>query len=511
MKSSPYFWSLLIASLFVMQCTSDSADVPELGEVLISDEVQMNPSGYAPLTAVISIETNIPTQLVLTVYAKTGEIDFIQPFGEIATQHELPVLGLFAEYNNQVQVAFFTSEGERIGDKEYLITTQRLSPDLPAIQINEVRADEMAPGWTLVSYFGHDSQETPQRAFMFDESGDIRWYLDFSSHPALNGLFYDNGIERLQNGNLYFGDRTTRKIYEINMLGEVLNTWDMPGYVFHHEVTEKPDGNFIALVSELGAPTVEDIVIEIDRQANRIVQTWDLKESLQQDRTTLTSDTRDWIHVNAVEYSEQDDCIILSGRTQGVIKLTRDNQVVWILGSHRGWRQSGRGEELGPYLLQPLDAQGMEIDDDRVKNGDDPHPDFEWNWYQHAPQIMPDGNLILFDNGDNRHFSGSGQYSRAVEYAIDEENNTVQQVWSYGKERGLGTYSRIVSDVDYDPVSNHVFFSPGAIQEPFLSGKVVEVDYTTMEVVFEATIRPPRAGFGIITLHRTERMPIYAP
>jgi arylsulfate sulfotransferase len=41
-------------------------------------------------------------------------------------------------------------------------------------------------------------------------------------------------------------------------------------------------------------------------------------------------------------------------------------------------------------------------------------------------------------------------------------------------------------------------------------GKVVEVDRTTRAVVFEATITPPTAAFGI-TFHRVERLPLYPP
>ncbi len=41
-------------------------------------------------------------------------------------------------------------------------------------------------------------------------------------------------------------------------------------------------------------------------------------------------------------------------------------------------------------------------------------------------------------------------------------------------------------------------------------GKAIEVDYTTRDVVFEATIVPPDAPFGIV-FHRVERLPLYPP
>lgn len=52
----------------------------------------------------------------------------------------------------------------------------------------------------------------------------------------------------------------------------------------------------------------------------------------------------------------------------------------------------------------------------------------EWNWYQHAPLRLPDGAVMLFDNGGNRQFSGAGPYSRAVACRIDPVARTVRQV-----------------------------------------------------------------------------------
>ncbi|MDX1672892.1 MAG: aryl-sulfate sulfotransferase, partial [Balneolaceae bacterium] len=143
-------------------------------------------------------------------------------------------------------------------------------------------------------------------------------------------------------------------------------------------------------------------------------------------------------------------------------------------------------------------------------SGDVNHPDFEWSWYQHAVKIKPDGNIFLFDNGENRNYSGSQLYSRAVEYAIDQQAMTIQQTWSYGKQRGAETYSRIVSEVDFLPDENHVFFTPGATRfggEDY--GKVVEIDYSQQAALFEATIIPPVPAFGLITLHRSQRLPLY--
>ena len=510
---------LSFASLWVLVSCSNADDLPGPNpgpdptlvlqqDVVESQSLDVNLSGVAPLTAVLSFTTSEPVTSRIRVVGKHGPAsDVVKQFTEASVLHGLPILGLYANHLNTVEVTLFNSSGNSLGTSSFNIETAPLVSDMPAISIqtSEVQKE---PGMTLVSYFGHNSHMTPQRPFIFDEFGDIRWYLNLGVNPVFANLFYDNGMERLQNGNYYFGDRSTSRIHEIDLIGRIINTWEMPGYTFHHEVSEKPNGNFLVTVnSQHSTDTVEDHIIEIDRSSGNIINVWDLRESLQRDRTAWTSDQSDWIHVNAVTYDAHDDTIIISGRTQGLVKLTNDNEVVWILAPHRGWGLSGKGTDLTTRLLQPLDAGGQPITLVNVLDGSDNTASFEWPWYQHAPQVMPNGNVILFDNGDNRNYQG-GSYSRAVEYEIDAGQMTVRQVWSYGKARGGETYSRIVSDVDYHESSNHVFFSAGAVANSSVYGKIVEIDYTSNTVLFEASVIAPLAPFDI-TFHRTERLSLY--
>ena len=192
---------------------------------------------------------------------------------------------------------------------------------------------------TYLSYFGRNNSEEPKLPFIFDAFGDIRWYLDYSSTPGLNRLNYRVGVERLRNGNLYFGDSSTHRIYEVDMLGEVINTWDIPGYRFHHNVQEKLDGDFLATVNRRNFPTIQDHIVEIDRNSKEIINKWDLNQSLDRDRDVFRNkrNTKDWIHVNAVIPDETDNTLIISSRGQGIFKLSRSNEVIWILSPHKGW------------------------------------------------------------------------------------------------------------------------------------------------------------------------------
>lgn len=477
---------------------------------IVSQNTTINPTGFAPLTASIQFSTSIPTKAEIKVFGKNGPLsDVVKRFDTLSTSHNLPILGLYGGYSNTLQLTLLDELNHPIGSSAINLQTNALSGELPNVTINTSTAAKK-PGMTLVSYRANLLNYEETKPFIFDEFGDIRWYLTYTGSPVIINLFYDAGMERLRNGNFYFGNATTNTIYEINMLGEILNSWPLVGYGFHHQVLEKPNGNFLVNVDKKGLGTIEDHMIEIDRTTKQIINVWDLRQSLQYNRRVLTNLNDDWIHTNAVEYDEADSTIFVSGRTQGVVKLDANNRVKWLMAPHKGWGIAGNGVDLNTKLLQPLDANNQLITDTAVINGYTNHPDFEWNWCQHAIKKQPNGHFTLFDNGDLRNFIRYGPYSRAVEYQIDPVNMTIKQIWEYGKERGSETYSRIVSDVDFLNDVNHVIFSPGAVFGKTGSyGKIVEVDYQTKNVLFEATVIPPKGYNGVLTFHRTERLNLY--
>ena len=124
----------------------------------------------------------------------------------------------------------------------------------------------------------------------------------------------------------------------------------------------------------------------------------------------------DYAHVNSLQWVDGD--IVASFR--GCNKVLRidaaTGSVVWRLGSSMWSRsewEAGRSSGSGPA---PLEIVG------------DPHGEF---CGQHAAQLLPNGHLLLYDNGvhclvDPAIGDGhreSGMFSRAVEYALDVEND----------------------------------------------------------------------------------------
>ena len=494
----------------------DSANSPGLGiesDIISSIGITLDPSGYAPLTAELSIETTQETYLTVSVIGQQGDASTItRTIEQQSTEFVLDILGLYADYDNQLDITLLDESGSTIETHRISLTTEPLIDSLPNVQI-DVSSTATSIEFNFVNYFGFNQSFQPQRPFIFDQFGDIRWYLDFSEHPTFSDLFYDNGMTRMQNGHLVFGNGSTGNIYEIDMLGRMVNSWSLQGNGFHHHVIEKPNGNLLVTINDVSKSTIEDVVVEIDRELDEIITTWDLNESLDNTRrawpTNRADLNEDWFHANAIEYSATDDEIIVSGRTQGIVKLNNQNEVSYILAPHREWNTSGNGISLAQFLLTPLDANDTPISDVDVLSGVSNHSDFEWSWYQHSPILLPNGNLMVFDNGENRNYIDAGPYSRAVEYQIDEENKTIKQVWSYGKERGEQTYSEIVSKVSYVAENDSILFTPGAaVTNGTPTGKVVEVDYATKNVIFEASIIPPNTVANI-SFHNVLRIGLY--
>lgn len=491
---------------------------PYLGNTLdiLPDSIQINPSGYGPLSALLNISMPVKGKFRVRVVGKNGsKSDISHSSSSISKVHRLNVFGLYGNHENVVEVSFLDNNGNERIKRSLQMKTDPLPAKLPLIDVDIAQRQKMDGDLTLVSYRGLGIPFIP---FIMDSFGDIRWYLDYSDHPILKNISYECGIERLKNGNLYFGEKSNHEVYEIDFHGHVQNSWSFEGYTFHHNVIEKPNGNFLVAASKNtsqhlnGKPTINDYIIEIDRISGAIVKEWDLKQCLDENRTVwmnnLGNATVNWLHNNGLYYDENDDSIIITARFQGAMKITSDNRVKWILAPHINWGNDRNGLDLNTKLLRPLDQNNEPIQDLDILEGKSNHIDFEWAWFPHSPLVKSTDSFMFFDNGDTRNYSTSELYSRAVEYIIDEKNMTVKQVWQYGKERGIDGYSRIQSDVDILPNKNNVLFVPGwnVDNGGKFGGKVIEVNYQTKEVVFEARISPPS---GQQALHRAEKISFY--
>jgi len=425
---------LILTCAALAGCGSDAKETAECpapngGNEVLAVDVRLNPHGNAPLSAVASLDMRAPAGIEWQLEGKDGRpSDVHQTVSACLTHHEFEILGLYADHANGITIRAINAGRPPISINVQ-VRTGPLPANFPAFRIDKQYPDSRP------AFFLFDSRNSNMPVIV-DRYGNIRWYL------TVGGAKY--GLQVLRNGNIGTGIAESSSVVEYTMFGELVHEWSVLPlfHNIHHDVYEKENGNFLVTADKVGLDTIEDFIVELDRQTGAIVKTWDLRQILPK-RGTLVQDSRDWFHINAVIEDSRDNSIIVSGQRQGVVKITADNHLRWILAPPDGWT----GYEQ--YLLTEIPSQ-----------------DFEWNWGQHAPLLMPNGDLMLFDNGFAREYGAAAKYSRVVRYRITEDptaGGTVQQIWAYGKNRGESLYSPIVSDIDFLPASNTYLMTSGAM------------------------------------------------
>ena len=402
------------------------ADAGYLGQdvPIASTDILVDPFGTAPLSALLWVTLPVETGISIRVHGQDGMAsDWELPAGEYTALHARPIVGLYPDTTNQVTLSLTRRDGTVRRSKTLTLLTGPLPAGVPKFVVRTPYAVPERNVGFLVNY------RPLYYPLLADAFGKVRWMLVSPEAGERRGM------QQLANGLFGYASIRDNAIRVYSWDGLLLQDlplpapWERP----HHDVFELPNGNLLVTVEETGAATIGDIIIEMDRASGQVVQVWDLKDALPQDYVDLYLDPRDWVHVNGVVYDARDDAIIISARPFGIIKLTRDNQVVWVLG-RPGW---------------PADLQARVLS---------LAPGSETVWGQHAPELTPNGNVMVFDNGFGRDYGAAPQFSRMVEFAIDEANLTATQVFEYGRDRPE-LFSPIVSDVDTLASGNRLMVS----------------------------------------------------
>lgn len=488
--------------LTIVFTDGENCDLYLLGDSLglSSSNVVLNPAGRSPLSAYASFETPFVGKIKVVVPGKTTVgISMEHTYDRNTSDYdELPILGLYHSYSNPVEFHFLDIEENLLSIDTVDIQTQTLTniPQFKVIQ-NNLPADED------MVYMEIGSRHA------FDQNGDLRWV--YENGPA--NQFFD----RMPDGNWIVSSYRDIVIYhwphffEMDMFGRVIEEYEIPN-LGHHEIRLADDANTFLICSNSHKMTFgtfgdvgtnqEDVIIEISRETGQVSRSYDLNEILDNTRETLIFATDDWFHANSIVQDMGadgisgtiDDAIIVSGRHQGTVaKINRSfGTLQWLISAHEGW-----GPEHQPYLLTPVDESGSPIDISNINF---------WPYGQHSAILLPNGNVFVYDNGNNRGFykenpKPENQYSRAVEYKVNEENMTVEKVWEFDYNRQI--FTAATGEVDYLPETNgrlisFMWESGSALPVP----RIVELDEND-NVVFEYTFNE-----GSLT-YRSDKFHLY--
>ncbi len=481
----------------------------------------MAPNASTPLAGLLELQTSGLSRVSLVI--SDGGDQWNIDFDELNTDHSLPVLGFKPNRNYTVIVRVLGRGGkDLIEPVVFEVTTDPLPEGFPEINVTST-PELMEPGVTLFEAEGY--------LVAVNETGEVVWYHQIRFQTSR----LDRDVRRMMNGNLLLLLPFSR-IVELDMLGDYVNVWHAAGsfegdegsipvntLAFHHEVFEMQSGNFLVLslefrnfnnyptnVSNPLAPlefgiVVGDVVVEFARDGT-IVNEWSMLDLLDPFRLSYSSggglnrlfedvfgeerETRDWSHGNAVIHDPADDSIIVSLRNQdAVVKFSRQTgELKWILGPHENWDK----EQFGEFLLTPLSDE-----------------EFFFQYHQHAPKITDEGTIIVYDNGNFRAsphdptLPDEDNFSRAVEYDINELTQEVDIVWEYGQFEDEIIFTGFIGDADSLPETGNVMITFGGIRED-RTARIIEVTRTTpAEKVFDLSLDT--------FTYRSERLPSLYP
>jgi hypothetical protein len=224
----------------------------------------------------------------------------------------------------------------------------------------------------------------------------------------------------------------------------------------------RPDNKVLALGWEARPVEIEgeerlqtgDTIEEWDQNAGAVTRLFSLFDELNpvEDRTGASDagtdksffwagcneefegEAEDWTHSNSL-WEMNDGKILMS--------IRHLNQIIAIEPDFSGvaWRLGGSGSDF-----------------------EFPEPSDQF-YHQHSAKELPNGNILLFDNGNTRPDEEGGEYSRALELELDFNTMEARKVWEYRHDPEL--FANCCSNVTrLDNRNTFMIFGSDEVNDP---------------------------------------------
>ncbi|MFT9268134.1 MAG: aryl-sulfate sulfotransferase [Liquorilactobacillus nagelii] len=407
--------------------------------------VKLNPYQTSPLTALIIFKTSSVAKVSYTVQGKTTKTSISnQVNGKYSKEHQVPIVGLYADYNNQVTIKVQYKNG--ITDvKQLSIKTGALPKYIKTakITVSNKNTSQMELGSNKLTLLNRTTKEP----FAVDSDGEVRWYSTLYSQHMLKK--WTKGHFMMLTKSDQSGE-TYNDLIETDLLGRVYKEFKFSAKagstdatksevqyttLIHHDLTRLPNGNILATVSDGSSRYKEDTLAEISYKTGKVVKVIDFKrllpKSMWKSFTKGDDGKMDWFHQNSVDYDKTDHSILVSSRNQDLImKLDyRTNQIKWI---YSGKKSSTWPQKYRKYLLKKTKGT-------TTTGGQ--HGLYLLSHKNGKETIILYNNNVSVTNGDKKN---SGKYSEGVIYQINDKKKTIKQTWSYGKQLGKKNFTVVI-------------------------------------------------------------------
>ncbi len=298
-------------------------------------------------------------------------------------------------------------------------TTIKLGLFAPLIIFFSI-VDSLFAGTTYnISIFNNPSPGV--LSFNYSPLDNFNLVDNYGNNIAPNqGKQYSNAYKRLRNGTWISLAYKKYYIYNdnIDLIDSISNPTEFN--LDFHDVEMLSNGHYLLLLNEVktidlssvveggktNAKVSVNILVETDR-SGQIYWQWNILDHVNitdiTDFYDLTVNNIDLAHINSI-YEDTDGNLILSIRHfDEVAKINKQTgNFIWRLG-------------------------GSKCKNNQFTFTNDTVDGFIGFSHQHTVSRLPNGNLLMFDNGNLK----DTKYSRAVEYSINETQKTVTKVWEY--------------------------------------------------------------------------------
>jgi arylsulfate sulfotransferase len=331
----------------------------------------------------------------------------------------LPVFGLYANYQNQVtfQIAFDDGSVQQLQGQ---ISTEPYT-DPTGVYLNPKIVKARAPGGNLGFNF-FTLKSSLGSPVIVDTDGQVRWVVPGLSNST-SSYFAD--------GQFMIGSETSSTFSLLQFDG---TQSALPAVLpqpllasFTHNIDPSPNGVLTEFngTDDLG-DSIDDIVADVSPLLSQPpAQTFDMAEILTtymqsngDDASAFVRPGVDWFHVNASTYDPSDSTVIISSRENFLIKVNYStHDIVWILGDPtKYW-----------YTFPSLRAKALTL----AAGGLYPIG-------QHGVSITSDGYVMVMNDGYGSVNQPSGEpaglnraYSEVSAYSVNTGTMTAQQVWGF--------------------------------------------------------------------------------
>ncbi len=288
-----------------------------------------------------------------------------------------------------------------------------LPVDFPNFTINT--SDTSDSSYVFFTSYVGTSQASDNYLIIISSYGNPIYFKKVKSKLVTDFKVFDDGFLSYIKTN---PNNFQKKVIIMNSSYEEIDSITTTNYMMDsHESVYLSNGNWILIgkfnrtldLTEYGgypAATVTDNIIQEINSLGDVVFEWNTSEYFSlfdMPHHTINSQFIDYAHINSIHVDSDTTLVISSRHLDEITKINRiSGEIIWRFGGLNNQFLFINDTATHGSLLTPF-------------------------CHQHDARILENGNLTFFDNGNNKN----AQYSRMVEYELDETNLIATLVWEY--------------------------------------------------------------------------------